>query len=368
VTRPVLLTVSGVIPADLQEAIENGRRPRADYVELARAFDADLLDYAEARRTAGRFGRLIAKVAGDNTLLAWSCFRRRKGYQVVFTDGEQVGLPLAALSLLVRRRPRHVMIGHRLSAGKKVVLHRLLRLRARIDRVIVYASTQQRVAIETLRYPGDRVVLMPFMVDTRFFQSDRADATDRARPLVCAVGQELRDYPTLIEAVRDLDVDVIVAAASPWSKRADSSAGVDVPPNVVVDAYNLFGLRQLYADASVVVVPLQETDFQAGITTILEAMAMGKAVVCTRTTGQVDTIIDGSNGVYVPPGDVAALRAAIVGLVDDPARATALGTAGRQWVAEHADIDVYVAKLAAIVRIWARNVLSNGTERAQIVD
>lgn len=367
-TRPVLLTVSGVIPADLEEAIENGRRPRADYVELARAFDADVLDYAEAQRTAGRVGRLISKVAGDNTLLAWSCFRRRKEYQVVFTDGEQVGLPLAAFSLVVRRRPRHVMIGHRLSAGKKVLLHRLLRLRARIDRVIVYASTQQRMAIETLGYPADRVVLIPFMVDTRFFRSDQVDTTERARPMVCAVGQELRDYPTLIEAVRDLDVDVVVAAASPWSKRADTSAGVDIPANVAVDSYNLFDLRQLYADASFVVVPLQETDFQAGITTILEAMAMGKAVVCTRTTGQVDTVIDGSNGVYVPPGDVAALRAAIVALVDDPAGAIALGTAGRQWVAEHADIDVYVATLAAIVKIWTREVLENGTRRAQIVE
>jgi glycosyltransferase involved in cell wall biosynthesis len=368
VTRPVLLTVSGVIPTDLHEAIAEGRRPRADYVELARAFDADLLDYAEARRTAGRTGRLIAKVAGDNTLLAWSCFRRRKEYQVVFSDGEQVGLPLAALSFLVRRRPRHVMIGHRVSAGKKVLIHRLLRLRARIDRVIVYASTQQRVAVETLGYPADRVVVTPFMVDTRFFASDQVTAAERARPMICAVGQELRDYPTLIEAVRDVDVDVVVAAASPWSKRADSSAGLDVPANVAVDAYNLFDLRQLYADASFVVVPLQETDFQAGITTILEAMAMGKAVVCTRTTGQIDTVIDGINGVYVPPGDIAALRAAIVGLMEDPALATALGAAGRQWVAEHADIEVYVDNLAASVKIWARNGLRDDTGRAQIVE
>ena len=318
--------------------------------------------------TTGRVGRLIANVAGDNALLAWSCFQRRKEYQVVFTDGEQVGLPLAVFSLVVRRRPRHVMIGHRLSAGKKVLLHRLLRLRARIDRVIVYASTQQRVAIDKLGYPADRVVVTPFMVDTRFFRADQVDAGKRARPMLCAVGQELRDYPTLIEAVRDLDVDVVVAAASPWSKRADSSAGLDIPPNVVVDAYDLFHLRQLYADASLVVVPLQQTDFQAGITTILEAMAMGKAVVCTRTAGQTDTIIDGTSGVYVPPGDVAALRAAIVRLVDDRASAAALGTAARQWVAEHADIDVYVDRLAAIVGIWARNGLRNGNHRAQIVE
>ena len=168
--------------------------------------------------------------------------------------------------------------------------------------------------------------------------------------MICAVGQELRDYPTLVEAVRGLDVDVVIAAASPWSKRADSSAGLDVPANVTVSGYDLFDLRQLYADAAFVVVPLQETDFQAGITTILEAMSMGKAVVCTRTTGQTDTIVDGETGVYVPPGDAGALRAAIERLLADPAERRRPRAAGPAMGRTHADIDVYSDRLAEVVR------------------
>jgi glycosyltransferase involved in cell wall biosynthesis len=350
VTRPVLLTVSGTIPPDLEQEVAFGRRPRADYIELARAFDADLLDHGQAQRSRGRAGRLVARLLGGDAMLAWACFRRRRDYAVVFTDGEQVGLPYAALTRLTRHRPRHVMIGHRLSPRKKVLLHRLLRLRDRIDHVVVYASAQQRFAVEVLAYPPERVLLTSFMVDTTFWRPERVTAALRERPMICAVGQELRDYPTLVDAVRALDVDAVIAAASPWSKRADSSAGLDIPPNVDVRGFNLFDLRQLYADASFVVVPLVETDFQAGITTILEAMAMGKAVVCTRTTGQTDVVIDGENGVYVPPGDVEALRAAIERLLADPVTATARGEAGRRWVREHADIDVYTARLAAAVR------------------
>jgi glycosyltransferase involved in cell wall biosynthesis len=348
---PVLLTVSGTIPPDLDQAIEDGRRPRADYRELARAFDADVLDYAEARETSGAAARLLARLAGDNVLLAWTCFRRRKDYEVVFTDGEQVGMPLAALSLFARRRPRHVMIGHRLSARKKVLLHQLLRLGARIDRVFVYASPQQRVAIDQLGYAPDQVVLIPFMVDTEFWLPDHVQVAHRERPMICAVGQELRDYPTLVDAVRGVDVDLVIAAASPWSRRADTSAGLDIPPNVEVRGFDLFELRQLYADANFVVVPLQETDFQAGITTILEAMSMGKAVVCTRTTGQTDTVVDGVNGLYVPPGDGRSLRTAIEKLLADPAVAERIGMAGQRWVREHSDINVYAARLAAIVGV-----------------
>ena len=85
--------------------------------------------------------------------------------------------------------------------------------------------------------------------------------------------------------MRDLDIDMAIAAVSPWSKRDDSSAGIAIPANVTARGYDLFALRQLYADSAFVVVPLEVTDFQAGITTILEAMSMGKAVICTRTPG-----------------------------------------------------------------------------------
>jgi glycosyltransferase involved in cell wall biosynthesis len=345
----VLLTVSGTIPPDLPALVAAGRRPRADYVEMATAFDAELLDRPRARRELGRAADILERFAGPNIVLAIACFFRRKHHLAVFTDGEQLGLPYAALCLLARRRPRHVMIGHRLTARKKVLVHRVLRLQRRIDYVIVYASAQRRFAIERLGYPPERVLLHPFMVDTMFWRSDRVTATKGSHPMICAVGQELRDYPTLVDAVRGLDADVVIAAASPWSKRADTSAGLDIPPNVTVRACDPFELRQLYADAALVVVPLEETDFQAGITTILEAMSMARAVVCTRTTGQTDTIIEGETGRYVPPGDAVALRSTIEALLADPAEAARLGASGQRWVRAHADIASYASDLAELV-------------------
>jgi glycosyltransferase involved in cell wall biosynthesis len=345
----VLLTVSGAMPLDLEESIEIGRRPRSDYLEMAKAFDAAVLDRPGATRALGRVGALVERVAGPNLTLALACYVNRRRHRVVFTDGEQVGLPFAALCWITRRRPCHIMIGHRLSARKKVLLHRLLRLHRRVDRVVVYADAQRRFAIEHLGYAPERVVLHPFMVDTAFWRPEQVEATPRPRPLICAVGQELRDYPTLVAAVRGLDADVVIAAASPWSKREDTSAGIDIPPNVTVRACDQFELRQLYADATLVVVPLQETDFQAGITTILEAMSMGRALVCTRTTGQTDTIVEGASGRYVPIGDPGALRAAIQALLANPEETARLAAAGQRWAKEHADIDAYAADLAALV-------------------
>ena len=51
---------------------------------------------------------------------------------------------------------------------------------------------------------------------------------------------------------------------------------------------------------------------------IIEAMAAGRPVVATRTGGIIETIIDGENGLLVPPAEPMALAAAVQSLVADP--------------------------------------------------
>lgn len=349
----VLLTVSGWVPDDLQAQVATGQRPRADYLELARGFGADLLDYRTAAREGGVVGRLLRRVGGDNALLAWVCWRRRAAYRVIVTDGEQVGIPLALLLKLFgrgARDTRHAMIVHTLSVPKKQWFFDWLGLQSHVDRFLVYASWQQRFIVQRWHVAPASVVLTPFMVDDRFFAVANVTPVPRSPAMLCAVGLERRDYPTLMDAVRGLPVQVVIAAASPWSKQADGTADRSVPPNVRVAKFTQFELRQLYADAALVVMPLFDVTFQAGVTAILEAMAMERAVICSRTPGQTDVIVEGETGVYVPPGDAPALRAAIVRLLADADETARLGRAGRRLVEQRLNLDAYVQHLSAVVQ------------------
>jgi len=360
VPNDVLLTVSGVIPETLDQAIAEGRRPEADYRAMARAFGATLLDYAEARRITDSVGRLLDRTAGANAMLAWTCFLQRHRYRVIFTDGEQVGLPLAFFLKFfgAGQRARHLMIVHILSVKKKTLLLDRLALHTHIDQFFVYSTWQQRFIRERWSIPDERVVFTPFMVDADFFAPGtvaRADwpewLTNLRPPVVCAVGLERRDYPTLLEAVRELDVRVIIAAASPWSKRSDSTEGREIPANVTVKKFNQHELRIVYDASSLLVMPLDEVDFQAGVTAILEAMAMQKAVICTRTAGQTDVVRDGETGVYVPPKDVAALRDAISRLLRAPEPAAQMGQRGRRVVESEMNLKSYCERLARHVEV-----------------
>jgi glycosyltransferase involved in cell wall biosynthesis len=145
----------------------------------------------------------------------------------------------------------------------------------------------------------------------------------------------------------------------------------------------------------VVVVPLEEVDFQAGITTILEAMAMARPVVVTATTGQTDVIVDRRssvrgapsrpasllgplaelegvhlepNGLYVPPGDPDALRRAIVYLLDHPDERARLGAAGRRLVERLMTVDHFTRRMGDLIEQACAGSASSAVSRQPVPD
>ncbi|MCB0208315.1 MAG: glycosyltransferase family 4 protein [Anaerolineae bacterium] len=357
--KTVLVTVSGIIDPQIEAATARGERPQADYIALAQHLDADLLDYVAARKRTGRFGALLETIGGPNVMLAWACFQQRKRYSIMLTDGEQVGIPLACLLKYAGLgiSPQHVMIGHILSVPKKMLFFDWLKLQSHIHTFVVYSSWQKQFIQDRWHVSPERVKLTPFMVDAHFFKPDQADGPSflsahplGQQPLICSVGLEFRDYPTLLAAVREQPVEVMIAAASPWSKRSDTTSDQTIPSNVTVQRFTHLELRNLYAASRFVVIPLYNVNFQAGITAILEAMAMEKAVICSQVPGQTDVIVNSETGLYVPPQDPQALQNAISYLLNHPAEAERMGKNGRRFVEQVANLESYVSYFNAIKR------------------
>jgi glycosyltransferase involved in cell wall biosynthesis len=61
----------------------------------------------------------------------------------------------------------------------------------------------------------------------------------------------------------------------------------------------------------------------------VEAMAAGRPVVASAVGGLAELVVDGTTGIHVPPGDVAALRNALERIVADAPLRARLGAAGR---------------------------------------
>ena len=80
---------------------------------------------------------------------------------------------------------------------------------------------------------------------------------------------------------------------------------------------------------------------------LLEAMAMVKPVVATRTGGIPDIVVPEETGLLVPPGDPDSLAAAVQVLLDDGGRRDAMGKAGRRRVERLFTVDAMVSGLFA---------------------
>jgi glycosyltransferase involved in cell wall biosynthesis len=105
-------------------------------------------------------------------------------------------------------------------------------------------------------------------------------------------------------------------------------------------------LRQRYAQAQFVVLPVYDTVFSAGSTVVMEAGCMGRAVIATRSRGITDYVIDGVTGILVEPDDPIALREAICHLLDQPEEARRLGQNARQRIEAEHNLDIYVECMA----------------------
>jgi glycosyltransferase involved in cell wall biosynthesis len=88
---------------------------------------------------------------------------------------------------------------------------------------------------------------------------------------------------------------------------------------------------------------------------LIEAMSYARPVIASAAGGIVDIVRDGRSGFLVPPGDASALANAISRLMEDPARARALGLAGREDVEANFSWDVIADRLAEIYRRVAKH-------------
>lgn len=119
----------------------------------------------------------------------------------------------------------------------------------------------------------------------------------------------------------------------------------------VSEAVRFAGFRSdvpaILALLDVLAVPSKEEGLGTGI---LDALAMGKPVAATSAGGIPEIIEGGVHGLLSPPRDPAALAANVAALLADPARARALGEAGRARVLERFTADRMVEGNLAVYR------------------
>ncbi len=299
------------------------------------AFDESILDHAGSLRIGPKWWRMSGEV-----------LRRDAEYDGVVTWGEKLTFALLTRQLLASVSKPHIALMYQFE--KPNVRVPMTLLKQNLHAVVTWSSVQRRVLIDSLHYPRERVYLIRHYVDQVFY-SPRPVEED----MICAVGAEMRDYETFKEAILGTGIRCHIAADHvrvPGRFRILNDRRV--PLGIIAGQTNaqitqgrmtLTELRDLYARSRFIVIPLLPSDTDNGVTCILQAMAMGKPVICSRTRGQVDVIQEGVTGLYVPLGDAAGLRKAILSLWNDPQRARQMGRDARAYIEKYHTLEMFTS-------------------------
>jgi glycosyltransferase involved in cell wall biosynthesis len=204
-------------------------------------------------------------------------------------------------------------------------------------------------------WPEEKIVVHYIGVDTAFFRPDPAVTRD---PVVLFVGRliEKKGATHLITAMRDVQARVPEAELvliGHGSRRAQlerqaSESGVrarflgELPPEEV---------RGWMKRAQVLCAPsvtASNGDSEGLPTVIVEAQAMGLPVVASISAGIPEIVADGVTGFLGREGDVTALTAQLLTVLDDSALRERMGGAGRARVLAHFDLHRQTARLEAL--------------------
>jgi glycosyltransferase involved in cell wall biosynthesis len=305
-------------------------------------------------RLAGRMIAWLVRVLGGyggDFAGVITALRRASRSDVILSTVDTVGIPLLFLLRLgvVRRPLVYVSIG----LPERLARLRWPRLRGvyaaglrRCARVVSYSQAEARI-LGDLVAPASTVVFVPFGVDTDVF----APSSSAENGEVLAVGRDpYRDFALLRDvAVRrpELNVRIVCSGA-----QARDLALAPSPPNVTVETdLPLEAVRDRVGQASVIALPVRENSYSGATTTLLQAMAMGKACVVSLTEALAEGygLVDGENCRLVPPGDAFALEQAVTALISDkPARA-ALGRKARETAVEHLGWTAYAERIRELL-------------------
>jgi glycosyltransferase involved in cell wall biosynthesis len=236
---------------------------------------------------------------------------------VIFSDDLTATGNLYGLLRRGRRRPTIVRTDPFITTPRSAWKRRYLRAcLGSVDRLIVWAPAIAERYHACLGVPLEKMVPLHYNHSLVGYQLPPASRGD----YLFSGGDSMRDYPTLLEAVRGLSIPVRIAT------RWRPPAGSPVSDNVILGPTTPTEFRVLLAGARLAVFPLNtDTLRTSGQQSYLNAMALAKPVIVTDPRDAPYYIKDGTTGRLVPSGDPAALREAICRVLDAPRAAREMG-------------------------------------------
>jgi len=232
--------------------------------------------------------------------------------------------------------------------------HEVKRLVSRVGASLLYRAALKRSDVIVFQNPDDqelfrRLALVPSGRTTHVINGSGVDLThfapapipSRTSFLMIArllKDKGIREFAAAAKRLKAAHPEVPIALVGDLDPSPDSLTREELDELVGcgIDYKGFLNdVRPAIADCSVYVLP----SYREGTPrSVLEAMAMGRAIITTDAPGCRETVRNGANGILVRPRDALSLYEAMIRLVEEPDLARSMGAMSRRIAEEKYDV------------------------------
>ncbi|MBD2167199.1 glycosyltransferase [Calothrix membranacea FACHB-236] len=288
-------------------------------------------------------------------------------YDLIYSTCQTSTLILALLRIVgIFRTPLVVKLERPFNKNKLNQI--LVKLFAQAhDKILCLSSKTENRLKNDFGVDKDKLALLDWGPDLPSYDDYKFPDYDiSAEKVFVSAGNESRDYNTLAQAFNEIDSPLKI-----YCSRKSAPTINPHSPNIIIQysqretlalAWKAISWQDLlseYAKAYAITIPLYipphriDTTPLYGVTSLLDAMAMGKPVIMTKHRQANIDVEKEKIGLWVEPGDVKGWQQAVNYLLEHPKEAQEMGKRGRILAEQKYNLEIFGSQLARALKTSA---------------
>jgi glycosyltransferase involved in cell wall biosynthesis len=220
------------------------------------------------------------------------------------------------------------------------------------DKLVCLGCQVKKQLEDEFDVPPEKLDLLEWGVDLPFYDIEENQTLRDEPSFIVSAGKTYRDHDTLVKAFLNQNYSLRL-----YCTEESAPTISELSPNIKVqynhqtnNAISYTDLIAEYKRAYAVAIPLNDTNNLAGLTSLLDAMAMAKAVIMTRNRNLDIDIEKEGVGIWVEQGDVKGWQNAISYLFEHPSETKEMGKRGRHLCETKYNLEVFSSNLGKILK------------------
>lgn len=287
----------------------------------------------------------------DMLVATWRVLSCRKSYDVLYathTLGIEPIILLRALRLY--RHPIVVWHHQPIVKAKNPLREAFARLFYRgMDHMIFFSEKLMQDSLLSKKADPKRMSMVHWGADLDYYDSLRPEGQHPS--LFISTGKELRDFETLIQAFHETELPLTLFAEK--KRQAYFKPLLAGKQNIEVHYGNRpipHEIAQYVAQSRCVCVCCQKSNYTVGLTTVVEALALGLPILCTRNPQMPMNIEAEGCGFWLEPKDVKGWKEKLLYIAGHPEEARLMGQRGRALAEQYYNVKQCAEEVADLIK------------------